>query len=82
MSRKYAEVWDRIKRTDCCILYIKHPALAASIRIGVIKEKNRDLSFKLLNEEKLRLKIEYDAEKQEMTFKLVQRFGLAEKVVV
>ena len=82
MSRKYTEVWQRIKADDVCVLHIKHPSMASTIRIGVIKEKNRDLPFKMFNEEKLRLKIEYDPERQRMTFKLVARLGMAEKVVV
>ena len=46
---------------------------------AVIKEKWLDDGFKIMNElEKCALQIIYDKNKQLLTFKLVQRFGIVD----
>lgn len=83
-ERKYAAIWQQLKRDDYCYVSIMHPALVQRVKAGVIKEKNKDVGFKLLNDngETFRLKITYNSELGQMYFCLVQRYGIAEKEVV
>lgn len=81
--RKYEQIWQQIKKRDKCVVQIVHPALVERVKKGVIKEKDRDLGFKVMNDvEPFRLEIAYDRETQQMSFKLTQRLGMATKVMV
>jgi len=82
--RKYEKIWRQLKERDRSTVKIAHPSLAKRVRAGVIKEKNRDMAFKILNDngETFRLKIDYDAATRKMEFRLVQPLGISEKVVV
>lgn len=80
--RKYQPLWERIKKNDFCVVEVKHPVFVRTIKEGVMKEKNKDLGFKVMNDtEPFRLKIVYDAETRRITFTLTQRLGMAEKVM-
>lgn len=82
MARKYQHLWERIKRQDRCVVEVKHPAFVKTIKEGVMKEKNHDLGFKVMNDtEPFRLRIVYDAETRRLEFTLTQRLGMAEKVM-
>lgn len=82
--RKYERIWIQLKERDRSVVKIVHPSLAQTVKAGVIKEKNKDMAFKLLNDngENFRLKIVYDTSSQRMEFRLVQPLGIAEKVIV
>lgn len=80
--RRYEQVWTQIKKNDKCVVQIVHPALVERVKRGVIKEKDRDLPFKVMNDtEKFRLEITYDRASQKMSFKLTQKLGMAQKVM-
>lgn len=82
MSRKYYPVWKKLKEKKECMLSA-HPLLFARIIKGVIKEKDRDVAFKIANDfDSLYLKVERDADKHIIKFKLKQRIGLENIVVV
>ena len=51
-ERKYQQIWERIKLSPKheCLLDIPHPALFARVIKAVIKEKNKDLGFKVMND--------------------------------
>lgn len=70
--RKYKVIWDRIKanKNNAITLEVK-PSLVARVKKAVIKEKNMDLAFKVLNDhDNFSLKIEYDKDKERLRFKL------------
>lgn len=81
MARKYAAIWQKIKTTGRCTVE-SHPAYFARVRKAVIKEKNMDLGFKVLNDhDRFFLKIEMmpdkkDAMKSKIRFILKQQLGL------
>jgi hypothetical protein len=80
MKRKYEEVWQRIKLHNRATLADVHPLAYKRIKKAVIKEKDRDLNFKVLNEnDYFRLKIVYDVAKKQLKFTLHQRLGLEDK---
>lgn len=78
--RKYLAIWERIKAEKRCTIKVL-PVLVARVKKAVIKEKDMDLGFKLLNSERILqdriyLDIQYDTMKQHMTFVLRQSIGL------
>jgi hypothetical protein len=82
-QQQYIKIWQQLKRDDTVTVLIPHSSMVQRVKTGVILAKNRDLGFKVMNEvEPLRLKISYNEETQRLTFRLVQRLGMVEKVVV
>lgn len=80
--REYQPVWNKIKETAKCRLEVP-PQLVARVKKAVIKEKNMDSAFKLMNDEdQFRLVISYDRKSQVLKFELKQKYGLEERVVV
>lgn len=76
-QRKYQAIWERIKRRDLCEIMISHPRDVARVKKAVIKEKNSDVGFKVVNElDPHRLHISYDPEVGKMTFVLKQMYGI------
>lgn len=74
--RKYEVAWNTLKSKKMLVLRVT-PAFVAQVKKGMIKEKDQDTVFKLLNEhDQLYLEIKYEEVRQELTFKLKQRFGL------
>lgn len=75
---KYLPIWEKIKRTKNCTIEVE-PKLAPRVKKAVIKEKHKDLGFKVLNDnDYLFLNISYDPAKKRMKFVLKQRIGLEE----
>ena len=82
MARKYFPVWKQLKQKKVCTVSA-HPLLFKRIVKGVVKEKDRDSAFKVANDlDSLYLVIQRDIEKHTITFKLKQRIGIADIVVV
>jgi hypothetical protein len=84
-DRLYYPVWERLKREGECECLIKHPALVNRVRRGIIKEKDEDIAFKLMNEGKFKLYIEYNKNFGVLLFKLSSievDLGVAEKKIV
>ena len=80
-SKLYLPIWERLKNRDKCVLSVA-PGFLPRVKKAIIKEKNKDLAFKMLNEsEKFVLSFSYDREKLQLTVVLKQRFGLEGKVV-
>ena len=80
--RKYQPIWIEIKQKKKCVLSA-HPLLFKRIIKGVIKEKDRDMAFNVANDlDSLYLDIQRDEEKHLITFRLKQRIGIADVVVV
>ena len=53
--RKYQPIWERLKKRDRVVLEVE-PWLARRVKKAVIKEKDSDIPFKIMNElERLRL---------------------------
>lgn len=74
--RKYQKIWMTIKTKMICEIEC-HPVIWARVKKGVIKEKDQDLAFKIINDtDSLFLKIEYDAKTQRGKFVLKQRLGI------
>lgn len=74
--RKYQPVWNILKTKKVCTLEVL-PALVARVKKGVIKEKDQDTVFKLLNDhDHFFLEFSYDPEKRYLTIKLRQSLGL------
>lgn len=73
--RQYEAIWIKVKETGSVRLHV-HPTQAYTVRRMVKKEKDQDLAWKMENETTLRtrvMKYSYDEDKQEMTFKLIDR---------
>lgn len=82
MSRKYGPIWNKLKAERVCCVST-HPLLFSRVIKGVIKEKGRDVAFKIANDlDTCYLEIFRDAEKHTITFQLCQRIGIADIVVV
>lgn len=82
-KRKYQEIWERAKSVGFCEIIIGHPVDAARIRKAVIKEKDMDLSFKLMNDiDPPRLHIIYDKRVGKMKFVVRQTLNIVKRVVV
>lgn len=83
MPRLYEGVWTQLKQRDKVKLRVR-PGKLTTTKAGIIKEKNRDIAFKLMNDsgEKFRLKFCYIKETHELRIRLVQPLGIEEKVVV
>lgn len=81
-KRKYQPIWEKIKQERVCHVSV-HPLLFARLVKAVVKEKDKDLAFKVANDlDDCYLEILRDVEKQIITFKLKQRVGIADIVVV
>lgn len=75
-KRKYQDIWERVKTVRSCTVRVE-PFLLARVKKAVIKEKNRDLGFKMLNDhDNFFLEFSYDREKKYLTTKLTQTLGL------
>lgn len=78
-TRKYQAIWERLKSKKVCTIEV-HPAVEARVKKAVIKEKNNDLGFKLLNDhDYFFLKVtkkEVGKGLVRLTFELRQRLGL------
>jgi len=78
-KRKYQVIWETLKSKGKCTVEV-HPALCGRVKKAVIKEKNNDLGFKVLNDhDYFFLKVEKTVKTPEittMTFKLKQRIGV------
>lgn len=83
MPRMYEEVWIQLKKKDKVKLRIR-PSKLSTTKAGIIKEKNRDIPFKIMNDngENFRLRFSYVKEKHELYVELIQPLGIEEKVVV
>ena len=76
--RKYQIIWDKIKVNGRCTIEVV-PALQARVKKAVIKEKNKDMAFKLVNDHDyffLEVTEIVKDKKHYMTFILKQRWGL------
>ena len=74
--RKYQPIWERLKKRDRVVLEVE-PWLARRVKKAVIKEKDSDIPFKIMNElERLRLVFEYSPETKRMTIALVAKFNI------
>lgn len=63
MSRKYQEIWNRVKKNGHCVIEVK-PIFWARVKKAIIKEKNADAAFKLLNDhDSFSLRFEFFADK-------------------
>lgn len=83
MPRKYEGVWLRLKQRDKVRLQV-HPVKLSTTKAGIIKEKNKDVPFKIMNDngETFRLRFDYDRETHILSIELRQPLGIEEKVVV
>lgn len=80
-QRKYEEAWLRLKNRDTVKLRVT-PLMFARVKKAIIKEKDQDLSFKVLNEiEQFRLHFEYDKQTYELAVQLKAKFGIEEKKI-
>lgn len=74
--RKYQPIWDRLKR-DLTASLAASPAMHKRIIKAVIKEKNRDLGWKLLTSEKgTNYKLRYEIDGQLVKFYLYPNVSL------
>jgi len=82
-TRKYAPIWEAIKRDKSCQVKIPDPILFPRVRQGVIKEKNSDVVFRIENHhvDVARLAITFNPETKIITFELKQRYGILEMKV-
>lgn len=75
-SRTYASIWERLKREKNCVLEV-HPINVGRLKKAIIKEKDHDRGFKLLNEDDPpRLRFSYDKAKRRLTVRLLQTLGI------
>jgi hypothetical protein len=82
VTRQYYPIWERIKTTGSARLKCA-PGFVARVKKAVIKEKDMDVGYKLMNEEDpCRLEVSYNRSSQVLTFKLVQTYGFEERIVV
>lgn len=83
MSRKYQEIWERIKRKGACSIEC-HPKMVNRVKKAVIKEKTNDNGFKVINDNdsyRLNILIEpLDATKSRIEFRLRAKFGLFDRM--
>ena len=81
-KRKYQTVWEKIKLNGHITLEVA-PIFVARVKKAVIKEKDMDLGFKLMNEHDIfRLNSFYDKTKMQLKFVLKQRAGIEERILV
>jgi hypothetical protein len=72
MARKYNSIWIALKKNGHCAISA-HTALHARIVKAVIREKDWDVGFKLLNQENGRMmKLRYEKDGAMIRFFLVQ----------
>jgi hypothetical protein len=82
VPRKYGPIWQRIKEEDIVEVQVVHPVLVQRVKQGVIKEKHMDIGWRIMNDTfDYRLQISYNSTTHVLTFRLVQRFGVSQKVV-
>lgn len=75
-ERKYQPIWDRIKQNGSCTVEVE-PFILARVKKAIIKEKNKDVGFKVLNtHDNFFLEFEYDKEKKRLKTTLKQTIGL------
>lgn len=80
LERKYSPIWERLKAKGKAVLECNALGFK-TIKKGVIKEKDKDIGFKVANDkENFRLKITYDPATQRATFILKATFGLEDIV--
>lgn len=69
-KRKYEAVWERLKNRETCVLVVE-PFMVPRVKKAVIKEKHKDLGFKLLNpHDNFTLSIEYKVKEKQLKFVL------------
>lgn len=78
--RKYEGIWHKLKHEYKCTLQV-HKLIVARVVKAVIKEKDKDLAFKMANDkDKLYLAIKRielaDKKHVRIEFRLKQRYGL------
>lgn len=78
--RQYEHIWLAIKKLDEVSVSVE-PRMKDRVVKAVVKEKNIDLGFKLLNTDfaNFRLYHHYDPPTRILTFKLVDHLGLVGK---
>lgn len=75
---KYREAWILLKKRKKLTLEVE-AILVPRVKKAIIKEKHKDLGFKVLNDnDYLFLDISYDPAKKHLAFKLRQRIGIEE----
>lgn len=78
-SRAYESIWKQLKKRQTCVLEVIDPIFVTRIKKMIIKEKCRDLGFKVINEvDRYVLKFSWSQESKELTIKLVSRYGLTD----
>jgi len=76
-NRLYSSIWEEIKVKNICVVKVAQPSKWSRVKRGVIKEKDGDVGFKMLNfVERPRLQVDWDKDKAVLTFKLVPKFGI------
>lgn len=74
--RKYEPVWSRIKLMGRCTVEVQ-PFLVPRVKKAIIKEKNRDAAFKMINaHDNFFLEFSYDEKKKYLKTILKQTLGL------
>lgn len=78
-ARQYYGPWLLLKKNGSLRLKV-HPALVARVKKAIIKEKDIDLAFKLINDyDPCRLITRYNKEKQELFMELRQQVGIEDR---
>lgn len=78
--RVYEQVWKNLKvPPHICILEVVDEEFVPRIKRMVMKEKDMDLGFKVINEvEKFRLKFSWCKERMQLTVELTAKYGVVE----
>lgn len=75
MARKYGGIWTILKRDYICSI-AAHPSLHARFIKAVIKEKDRDVGFKILKASySLEVKLQCLVEGSKITFRLQEHIS-------
>lgn len=75
-QRKYQSVWERLKSKQKVTLEVM-PAMVARVKKAIIKEKHKDVGFKVMNDhDNFFLDFSYAKETQRLVVKLKQTLGL------
>lgn len=76
LKRKYEPIWEMVKTVRSCTAKVE-PFLVARVKKAIIKEKSRDLAFKMLNDhDTFFLEFSYDGQKKQLKTMLKQTLGL------
>lgn len=76
---KYRHIWVSIKQKDRIVLKVS-PVFQPRVRKAIIKEKDKDVTFKFNNDvDKRVLRFTYDKVSQELVVELKARYGIVEK---